>query len=158
MSKRPPKGVIGILPSRRGGRPAGVGLHASQVAQEWEDVSESYVRRRQEELGIPEHQRGQPDYEHDGRWRAFDPYGRKGGGNTTGVVVDSGVLNPELLKGKKGGRIWPKTRLKDRIDAIIAHDYEEPHRGSHVEALKAAPRTELPISAKARRLCRAMAR
>jgi len=32
------------------------------------------------------------------------------------------------------------------------------HRGSHVEALKAAAKTELPISDEARRLCRAMAR
>ena len=132
--------MFGIPPSRRGGRPADIGLHASQVAQEWADVGESYVRRRQAELGIPEHQRGQPDYERDGRWRAFDPDGRKGAPNTTGVVLDSGVLNPELLKGKKGGRIWPKATLRDRIDAVIAHEYEELcHAGSHVAAIRAAP-------------------
>ena len=46
-------------------------------------------------------------------------------------VVDSGALNPELFKGKKGGRIYPKMRLRDRIDAIIAHEYEElRHKGS----------------------------
>jgi hypothetical protein len=32
------------------------------------------------------------------------------------------VCNPGLLKGGKGGRIWPKARLRDRIDAIIAHE------------------------------------
>jgi hypothetical protein len=75
------------------------------------------------------------------------------------AVVDSGVLNPELLKGKKGGRIWPKMRLKDRIDAIIAHEYEELRwGGKHIEALKAAAHTELPISEEARRLNRARAR
>src|SRR5204862_4810298 len=99
-------------------------------AQEWEDVGEGYVRRRMKELGIPDHQIGQPDYGGDGRNRAFDPYERQGGKNTTGVVVDSGVLNPELLTGKKGGRIWPKMRLKDRIDATIAHEYEELHAGA----------------------------
>jgi hypothetical protein len=73
--------------------------------------------------------------------------------------VDSGVLNPELLKGKKGGRIWTKMRLKDRIDAIIAHEYEELRWGGrHTEALKAAAQTELPISEEARRLNRARAR
>jgi hypothetical protein len=83
----------------------------------------------------------------DVRWRASDPHGRQGGTNTTGAVVDSGVLNPELLKGKKGGRIWPKMRLKDRIDAIIAHEYEELRSGGrHSQALPAAARTELPIS------------
>jgi hypothetical protein len=159
MSKRPPKGMIGLPPSQRGGRPADIADHASQVAQEWEEVGERYMRRRMRELGIPEDQSGQPDYDGDGRWRAFDPLEKKGGANTTGVVVDSGALNPELFKGKKGGRIYPEMRLKDRIDAIIAHEYEElRHEGSHAAALKAAPKTELPISEEARRLCRAMAR
>jgi hypothetical protein len=152
-------GMIGPPPSARGGRPADIAAHASQIAQEWEDVGEGYARRRMKELGIPDHERGQPDYDGDGKWRAFDPKGKKGGANTTGAVVDSGVLNPELLKGQKGGRIFPKLGLKDRIDAIIAHEYEELHAGGkHVEALKAAARTKLPISDAAKRLCKAMAR
>jgi len=115
--------MIGLPPSARGltGRPEDIAEHASQVAQEWEDVGETYVRKRMKELGIPESQIGQPDYGGDGRWRAFDPHEREGGKNTTGAVVDAGVLNPDLLKGGKGGRIWPRMRLKDRIDAIIAH-------------------------------------
>lgn len=111
-----------------------------------------------EELGVPEDMNGEPNYEGDGRWIAFNPYSRKGGTNTTGVVIDSGVLNPDQLKGKKGGRLWIHMRLRDRIDAIIAHEYEELRGGSHAAALKAAPDTELPISEEARRLCRAMAR
>jgi hypothetical protein len=97
-----------------------------------------------EELGIPERQIGQPTSDGDGKWRAFDPCTKTGGTNTTGAVVNSGVLNPELLKGNKGGRIWPKMRLKDRIDAIIAHEYEELRTGGqHVRALKAAAKTEV---------------
>ena len=38
--------MIGISPSGRGGRPADIAAHASQVAQEWEDVGEGYVRQR----------------------------------------------------------------------------------------------------------------
>jgi hypothetical protein len=99
------------------------------------------------------------DYDGDGQWRAFDPKGRKGGANTTGAVVDSGVLNPDLLKGQKGGRIWSKMRLKDRIDATIAHEYEELHAGGkHAEAVKNAAKTKLPISDDARRLNRARTR
>ncbi len=151
--------MIGIPPSERGGRTADIAAHASQVAQEWEDVAEGYVRRRIKELGISDNQIGQPDYGGDGRWRAFDPYTKTGGSNTTGVVVNSGVLNPELLKGKQGGRIWPKMRLEDRIDAIIAHEYEELRAGGrHVVALMAAAKTELPVSAEARRLNRARSR
>jgi hypothetical protein len=71
--------MIGIPPSERGGRPADIAAHASQVAQEWEAVGESYVRRRMNELGIRDHQSGQPDYGGDGRWRAFDPYTKTGG-------------------------------------------------------------------------------
>ena len=112
-----------------------------------------------EELGIPQDMNGQPDYDGNGRWMAFNPYGRQGGENTTGVVVDSGVLNPGLLKGEKGGRIYPRMRLRDRIDGAISHEYEElRHGGSHAAALKAAPETELPISDEARRLNRARAR
>jgi hypothetical protein len=101
---------------------------------------------------------GEPDYEGDGRWRAFDPFGREGGGCVTGVVVDSGMRNRGLLKGKKGGRIYPHMRLRDRIDSSIAHEYEELRHGSHVQALKAAAKTKLPIRDEARRLNRAMAR
>lgn len=153
--------MIGLPPSARGltGRPTDIAEHARQVAQEWEDVGERYVRRRMRELGIPENQIGQPDYGGDGRWRAFDAKGRNGGANTTGAVVDSGVLNPELLKGQKGGRIWSKMRLKDRIDATISHEYEELYAGGqHAEAVKNAARTKLPISDEARRLNRARAR
>lgn len=51
--------MIGEPPSARGGRPEHPALHASQIAQEWEDVGERYARRRMKELGIPEHERGQ---------------------------------------------------------------------------------------------------
>ena len=37
--------MSGIPPSQRGGRPADIAVHASQVAQEWEDVGEAYVRQ-----------------------------------------------------------------------------------------------------------------
>jgi Tetratricopeptide repeat len=59
----------------------------------------------------------------------FDPYERKGGANTTGAVVDSGVLNPEPSKRKKGGRIYPKLRVRDRIDAIISRSRRAPPGG-----------------------------
>ena len=45
MSKKPPPGMIGPPPSARGGRPADPGLHAQQIAGEWEDVGESYVQQ-----------------------------------------------------------------------------------------------------------------
>jgi len=74
------------------------------------------------------------------------------------VSPELGCLNPDLLKGKKGGRIWPKARLRDRIDSIIAHEWAEDQTLDHDEALKAAAKTELPVSDGAKRILRAMAR
>ena len=132
--------------------------HARQFAKEWADKLEEHCTIRMQELGIPNNMNGQPDYGRDGQWRAFDWRDGAGGRNTTGVIVDSGVLNPDLLKGKKGGRIWPGMRLRDRIDAIIAHEYEELRAdGNHAQAVKMAAKTGLPISGHARRLNRARA-
>jgi hypothetical protein len=160
MTDEPPPAMIGLPPSARGltGRPKDIADHASEVAQEWADVGETYARRRQRELGVPENMIGEPEYGGDGHWRAFDPYGKRGGGCVTGVVIDSGVLNPELLKGMKGGRIYPKLSLRERIDAAIPHEYEELRHGTHAAALKAAAKTDMPIMPGARRLCKAMAR
>jgi hypothetical protein len=40
------------------------------------------------------------------------------------------------LKGKPGARVFAKATLRDRIDAIIAHEYEEDRLGSHEVALR----------------------
>jgi hypothetical protein len=46
---------------------------------------------------------------------------------------------------------------RDRVDAAIAHEHEEARGGgSHVEALKHAPDTELAISEGGRHILRAM--
>ena len=99
--------------------------HAQDFAHRWRDKLEEYCTLRMQELGIPDNMNGQPDYDGDGQWQSFDPAGRTGGSNTTGVVIDSGVLNPDLLKGEKGERLWRRMRLRHRIDAIIPHEYEE---------------------------------
>jgi hypothetical protein len=139
--------------------PADIADHAQDFAVRWADKLEEHCAVRMLELGIPDDMNGQPNYDLDGRWHVFNPYGRKGGENTTGVVLDSGVLNPALLKGRKGSRLWAQGRLKDRIDATIAHEYEElRHGGSHAAAVKAAAKTDLRISDHARRINRARAR
>lgn len=152
--------MIGPSPSERGlpAIPADPAEHAVRSAREWQDVAETFVQRRMRELGIPEDKIGASSREHGISRSAFNPHDRDGGGVTTGVTVNSGVLNPDLLKGKKGGRIWPKARLRDRIDAIIAHEWAEGQHGTHEAALKAAARTELPVTNGARQILRAMAR
>jgi hypothetical protein len=72
--------------------------------------------------------------------------------------VKSGCLNPELLKGKPGARVFAKASLKDRIDAIIAHEYEEDRLGTHEAALMHGAKTQLPVTNGARRILKAMGR
>jgi hypothetical protein len=132
--------------------------HAQDFAYRWRDKLDECCTLRMQGLGIPDEHNGASDFDRTGDWRAFDWRGRNGGNVTTGVYVNSGVLNPDLLKGQKGGRIWPKARLRDRLDAVIAHEWEELKTADHGKALRTAPKTELPISDEARRICRAMAR
>ena len=153
-----PPGMIGPPPSARGGRPADIAAHASQVAREWRDVGQSYVQRRMKELGIPKDKIGADDPRAGKPWRAFDPDEKTGGSVSTGIIVDSGVLNPDLLKNQKGVRVWAKARLRDRIDAIIAHEWAEDGTLDHVAALNAAAKTDLPVTDGAKRILKAMAR
>ena len=162
MTDKPPAkpAMIGLPPSARGlpAVPADKGLHAQRVAREWRDVGQSYAERRMKELGIPKPKIGADDPRAGKPWRVFDPDEKTGGSVSTGIVIDSGVLNPDLLKGKKAGRIWPKAHLRDRIDAIIAHEWAEDKTLDHDAALKAAAKTELPVSDGAKRILKAMAR
>ena len=109
-------------------------------------------------MGIPDDLIGADDPYRRLQWRAFVADERTGGHLTTGITVNSGVLNPELLKGKKGSLASAKAKLRDRIDAIVAHEWEEYLHGTHEAALKHAPKTALPISDGARRILRAMGR
>ena len=153
-------GMIGPSPSERGlpTVPTDPAEHAHRVAREWSDVAESYARRRMKELGIPDDRIGAGDAYLGIPPRTFVPDERTGGYVTTGITINFGVLNPALLKGRKGGRLWPKASLRDRIDAIIAHEWEESRTFDHVAALRAAAKTELPVTDGARRILKAMAR
>ena len=95
------------------------------------------------------------------RTLAFHPDGAEGGNiSPTGrLTVDSGLLDGGLLEADYGeaGPLYENSRLRDRLDAIIAHEYEEHRHGmNHADALKHAPDTKLPIREEARELTRRM--
>jgi hypothetical protein len=141
--------------------PADPAEHAVQFALSWQDRLDRYAAVRMEELGITSDRIGSSDHRHGIAWCAFNPYENSGGGVSTGgrINVDSGVFNPDLMNesyGKRATRTWRKSRLRDRIDAIIAHELSEAEHATHVAALKAAPETKLPITDGARRILRAM--
>jgi len=108
------------------------------------------------------HDRDAPLYGQGGIRRAFEPNARRGGTNDIfeRLYVDSGVLNPELLaelSGLHASSVWAKSRLRDRIDAVIAHEHVEAQTRSHASAEALAPDTALPIREGGRRILTAIA-
>jgi hypothetical protein len=74
--------------------------------------------------------------------------------------VDSGVLNPRLNSeaiGPEASELWAISRLRDRVDAVIAHEHPEGQEIPHDEVVQRAPDTELPIGENARKILRSMA-
>jgi hypothetical protein len=59
--------------------------------------------------------------------------------------------------GEVCGDLWRKTKLRDRMQAIIVHELAEyQHDGDHELALIDAPDTDLPIGHRAREILRKM--
>ncbi len=141
--------------------PADAADHAEQFALTWYDWLETITKKRLQQLGIPDHQIGAFDHDFDLRLSAFHPKERTGGGISPGarINLNSGVFNPELLVPHPSpivSSIWRKARLRDRCDAVIAHEYHEGQGISHAEAERRAAQTELPVTDGARRILRAM--
>jgi hypothetical protein len=160
LFRREKPAMIGTPPSARPipGDPA---LHARQFANEYADKLENYVEGRMHALHVPEEHIGLPDLSRGRPWAVFHPNGTTGGlviGEK--IAVNSGVLNPELLTERYGpvvGTTWAKSRLRDRIDAVIAHEIAESQTGTHEGAEARAAETELSVSEGTRRILRAMA-
>lgn len=148
--------MTGTPPSARQVDPA---EHAADFAARYAVPIDCLVSQRMLDLGIPTRRIGASDTLRGITNAAFMPHDRIGGSNLPGgrLTVDSGVFNPELLAGKPGEQQWAGERVINRLDAVIAHEYEEAnHGGSHFEALERGPDTDLPIREGARRLLRAM--
>ncbi len=140
--------------------PADPAAHAADFAARNADAFERIVQQRMRDVGVPEHLIGDIPFGGGGR-RAFIPQDGTGGGVTVGrgINVDSGVLNPNLLGDPAAGgaaRTWSRAKLRDRIDAVIAHEYEECVRGTDQAARQHAPTTGLRISDQARAILRQM--
>src|SRR5690348_16327325 len=154
-------GMIGTPPSARQ-IPADPGLHAVDFSRRYAEPINYHVESRMMELGIDPQRIGMPDVVNGNQHAAFHPAGRDGGNVSPDgrMTVDSGLFNTEYLKsdyGEEAATLYAKSRLRDRLDAIIAHEYEEHRHGmSHVEALKHAPKTALPIGDRAREIAKAI--
>jgi hypothetical protein len=82
---------------------------------------------------------------------------RLGSSGKPGINVDPAVFDADAPK--MGNLLsWRSAKLRDRIDAVIAHEYTEalapPRVDFHLHALKNAENTALKISARARQILR----
>ncbi len=87
------------------------------------------------------------------RHRGFNPEGRTVGGNLHderwgGIEVHPNAFDPwdEL------GDTWNSAGYRDRVDAVIVHEYLEFLGHTHEEALGLGHLTDLPISERARQI------
>jgi hypothetical protein len=149
--------MIGMPPSRRPVwyDPA---AHARDFAERYAKPLNYHVENRMRELGIDPLKIGVSDRENGIRHAAFLPHEADGGGNAPDgrLNLDSGILNPDLFRrlGTEASAAYAKARVRDRIDAGIAREYEEGRGSSHEYAFEHAPDTGLPIRHEARELAR----
>jgi len=138
--------------------PADPADHADDFSHRYAEQLDWLAGIHMEELGIPNDRIGSNDHHRQLYGRAFNPFERDGGGISPGgrINLDSGSFDPEHITkqyGKKAGKVWAKSRLRDRWDALVAHeDAEWRMGGDHDAAVKTAPETDLPISDKARQI------
>jgi hypothetical protein len=137
---------------------------------EWETVLDHAIANRMRSIGVPDAMigiRGLP-YEDPG---AFVRTHAVGGSNNNipgrgimgdgpGINVDLAVLDQKFTP-MLSVQSWATARLRDRIDAVIAHEYTEvchdvsvSERTPHQYAIELAPETSLRISDRARQILR----
>jgi hypothetical protein len=151
--------------------PADPADHAEDFAIRYHEPLEAHCKRRMRELGIPDNRIGAYDIDFQFRQAAFFPKERTGGENSPGgrINLNSGILNPDLLVGvfaPEVSRVWERSRLRDRIDAVIVHEDIEGlevasgqgFQAAHAAAIARAPETSRPITEGARRILRALAK
>lgn len=136
--------------------------HAEDFAHRYAEDLEIAAGQAMLDLGLTNHQMGARDPDRGSEHHCFFPGDREGGTVSPAgqVTLDSGLMNPDLMAGydEETQRMWRRTRIADRAQAIVAHELAEHEHGDHELALIAAPDTKLPISHAARELLRQMER
>ena len=148
--------MIGTPPSKRSlwHDPA---EHARDFAERYAEPMNYHVENRMMEFGIPTDRIGARKYGYPHRDFLAGGDDRRRQRTGRRLTVDSGVFNAELMANRpEAGEVWAKSRLRDRIDAIIAHEDAESLTGDHDLAEAMAPDTTLPITEGARQILRAI--
>lgn len=135
--------------------------HAKDFARRYAEPLDYHAGQTMIELGIPTDRIGARDPDNGFRHASFHPTETTGGSFTPDgrITLDSGVMNLSGMDapyGEKAGKVWACSGLKDRMQAIVAHEQTEIDMGSHDTAVQAAPETAMPISHRAREVLRAL--
>jgi hypothetical protein len=64
---------------------------------------------------------------------------------------------PAEAIGPQASTLWAKSRLRDRIDAVIAHEHEESGGIPHLQVVERVAETALPVGENARHILRSIA-
>src|SRR5262249_7080835 len=155
--EEPPPGMIGEPPSARH-IPADPTAHALDFAKRYAEDIDLVVSPRMIDLGIDEQKIGTADAVH-GIWpSSFHPHYRNAGAVSPDgrIIIGSGLFDSALMDylGPETAKAWGDSRLTNRLNAAIAHEFVEGRSGSHDQAVEDAPETDLPIGGHARRLLR----
>jgi hypothetical protein len=137
--------------------------HAQDFSHRYADDLEILSGQVMIDLGLPAERMGARDPERNREHHTFFPGDREGGTVSLAgqVTLDSGLMNPDLLANGFNDatqKLWQRTRVRDRAQAIIIHELAEYEHCDHELALIAAPDTTLPITQEARELLRQMER
>ena len=137
--------------------------HAEDFSRRYADELDIAAGQVMIDLGIPNNQMGARDPDRNSEHHSFFPTERTGGGISPAgqITVDSAVMNLDAMDDPYGtdcGKLWRRSKLPDRIQAIIAHEHAEHEYGDHELALIAAPEIKLLISQRAREILQAMER
>lgn len=137
--------------------------HAEDFGRRYAEDLDIVVGQAMVDLGVSDDQMGARDPDRNREHHSFFPGDRTGGSVSPAgqITVDSGVMNPALLDrgfDEETQALWRRTRLRPRVEAIIAHELAEHEYRDHELALIAGAETELAVSTEARELLRRMER
>jgi len=138
--------------------------HAQDFSRRYAEDLDIVAGQAMLDLGLTNHQMGARDPDRMSEHHCFFPEDREGGtvSFVGQVTLDSGLMNPELLTrnyDEATRKLWQRTRIGARAQAIIAHELaEHEYDHDHELALIAGPETKLCISQEARELLRQMER
>src|SRR3954465_2870002 len=101
--------------------------HAQDFARRYAEDLDIVAGQAMMDLGIPDDQMGARDPDRNREHHCFFPGDRTGGSVSPAgqITLDSGLMNPELLAANYDEATqekWRRTRIKDRAQAIIAHE------------------------------------